>query len=53
MILKNILEYIEENNLKDAKNPQNINCDERLKEIFNVDQTTLFAIASKIGNHLT
>lgn len=51
-VVSKIWKYIKKNKLQDSANPRMINTDAKLKEIFNMDQLSMFQLAGAIGKHL-
>jgi len=53
-IVKKLWDYIKSNKLQDTKNRRAINCDAKLKGIFeNKDQITMFEMNKMIGKHIS
>ncbi|ONK76010.1 uncharacterized protein A4U43_C03F22890 [Asparagus officinalis] len=50
-VVKRIWDYIKENNLQDPADKRNIICDEKLKELFEVDYFTGFTVSKLLTAH--
>ncbi|KAI9292774.1 SWIB-domain-containing protein [Neoconidiobolus thromboides FSU 785] len=52
-VIKELWVYIKKHQLQDPKDGRKINCDEQLKELFELDSITSFQMSKLIGPHLT
>jgi chromatin remodeling complex protein RSC6 len=53
-VTKKLWVYIKENNLQDPNNKRNINTDEKLKKIFDGNETVnMFEMTKYVSKHLT
>ncbi|KAL5984885.1 hypothetical protein ACLOJK_038721 [Asimina triloba] len=50
-VTKRMWEYIKQNNLQDPSNKKMVKCDEKLKELFDVDSFTGFTVSKLLSAH--
>ncbi|XP_055805982.1 protein TRI1-like isoform X2 [Solanum dulcamara] len=51
-VVKRMWRYIRENNLQDPSNRRNINCDDTLRELFDVDTINMFQMNKALAKHI-
>nr|GMC50766.1 upstream activation factor subunit spp27-like [Ipomoea batatas]GMC66067.1 upstream activation factor subunit spp27-like [Ipomoea batatas]GME10652.1 upstream activation factor subunit spp27-like [Ipomoea batatas] len=51
-VVKHMWNYIRENNLQDPTNKRNINCDDTLRELFEVDAIDMFQMNKALSKHI-
>ncbi|XP_031106958.1 upstream activation factor subunit spp27-like [Ipomoea triloba] len=51
-VVKHMWNYIRENNLQDPNNKRNINCDDTLRELFEVDAIDMFQMNKALSKHI-
>ncbi|XP_059282123.1 upstream activation factor subunit UAF30-like isoform X2 [Lycium ferocissimum] len=51
-VVKRMWNYIRENNLQDPSNRRNINCDDTLRELFDVDTIDMFQMNKALAKHI-
>ncbi|XP_019185689.1 PREDICTED: upstream activation factor subunit spp27-like [Ipomoea nil] len=51
-VVKQLWNYIRENNLQDPSNKRNINCDDTLRELFEVDAIDMFQMNKALSKHI-
>lgn len=51
-VVKQLWNYIRENNLQDPTNKRNINCDDTLRELFEVDAIDMFQMNKALSRHI-
>lgn len=51
-VVKRMWSYIRENNLQDPSNKRNINCDDILRELFDVDTIDMFQMNKALSKHI-
>ncbi|GLU19980.1 hypothetical protein SLE2022_361990 [Rubroshorea leprosula] len=50
-VIKRMWDYIKENNLQDPSDKRKVICDEKLKELFDVDSFTGFTVSKLLASH--
>ena len=53
MVTKKLWDYIRRNGLQDSMNRRMINADDKLRQVFNKGQVSMFEMTALVGKHLS